>query len=49
MRIKNLNKENISKMKLLSEDEIKKLDFFELSMYLDLLEEIESVLEGGDD
>lgn len=43
-----MTKNNIKNMKLLSEEEIKKLTFHELCLYLDTLNQAEEILEGDE-
>ena len=44
-----ITKQDVEKMKLLTDDEIKKLSFHELCMYLDMLEMAEKLLEGEEE
>ncbi len=46
--IKRITKEDVEKMSVLTEEEINKLNFSELCLYLRLLDSMEEVLEGDD-
>ena len=44
-----ITKKDIEDMKLLTEEEISKLNFNELCMYLEILEKSKDILEGSDE
>ena len=44
-----ITKKEIEEMKLLSDEELKKLNFHELCLYLNMLEEAEKILSGGEE
>lgn len=43
-----ITKKDIENMKLLTDEEIKKLSFHELCLYLNMLDNAESILEGSE-
>lgn len=44
-----LTKKEIEDMKLLSDEELQKLNFHELCLYLKMLDDAEKILEEGDE
>lgn len=44
-----ITRKDIENMKLLTDEEIKKLSFHELCIYLNMLDNAESILEGSED
>lgn len=44
-----ITREDVKGMKLLSDEEIQKLDFHELCLYLNMLDNAERILEGSEE
>lgn len=43
-----ITKKDVEEMRLLTDEEIKKLSFHELCLYLNMLDNAESILEGSE-